>query len=125
MYNKDLNLTENNIINENRIHVLREMRMKIEQHLAETKLNFSKYERLTSKQKQYLSSLIGLRKIVKTKIKDHTEELKEKGIWVSGREIKKQMHLASIFMEEAKKMLPKDLYNELLNISQNRLENNK
>ena len=125
MYNKTLNITEEDILKEDSLDVLRQKRIEIEQHLSETKLNFSKYKKLTSKQKQYISSLIGLRKICRLKIKDIMDELREKGVWVSGRDIRKQMHLASIFMEEAKKRLDKEIYNELLKISQSRIENNK
>lgn len=124
MYNKTLGITEDAIFREDDLGKLREMRIDIENHLAETKISFSKYNRLTTKQKQYLSSLVGLRKLCKAKISNRMGELREKGVWRSNREIKEQMHLASIFMEESKKRLPSELYKEILEISKERLCNN-
>ena len=81
--------------------------------------------RKTAKQKQYISSLLGLKQLCKSKIDEHLNELKERGVWKTHKEMKSQRHLASVFMMEAKQILPKDVYQEILRKSQEMIEKEK
>lgn len=114
MYNKKMNLTAEMIINENDIAVIRNWKLELEKEISEFETRTSQYEKLSNGQKMAYRSMKGLWRLCRSRIGEYTLQLKEQGVWQSERYRKTQRHLASVFMEIAKKELPKDVYTNIL-----------
>ena len=122
MYNKELNLTEEDILQENNIAVINAWKLQIEKELLNFQVYTSRFDHLNGNQKRYYTALNSMRKICKSKITAHINKLKEDGVWKSSRDIRTKRHLASVFMEEAKKILPPSIYKQILEVSQNKMK---
>lgn len=114
IYNKNLDLSDCDIANEDDINTLNKWKIEIERELADFNTNTADYEKLSYRQIRVKSGLIELRKLCRSKIATYVIKLKEEGKWKSRRDVSTARHLASVFMKIAKDRLTNDLYKEIL-----------
>lgn len=115
MYNKRLNLTEEMILNEKDINVIRQWKSDIEKEMNDFQMRTCKYEKLNYRQKMVQQSLTGLWKMCRSRISEHIQNLKEQGVWKSERDRRTERHLGSVFMRIAKEELDEDVFENILN----------
>lgn len=125
IYNEKLCLSDEMINNETDINEIINWKMEIEKELSEFNLRISSCDKLSLRQKTARSALMSLRSLCKTKIYNYNLKLKEEGKWNSHKDQKTKRHLASIFMEIAKKELNINDYNRILELSKSKLIENQ
>lgn len=122
MYNKKMNLTAEMILAEKDIAVIRNWKIELEKEINEFETRTSQYEKLSKGQLMSYRSMKGMWRLCRSRIGEYTLQLKEQGVWQSERSRKSQRHLASVFMEMAKRELPKDVYISILEKAQVKID---
>ena len=118
IYNKKLGISDEMINNEEDMDVVMGWRREIEAEIVEFNLRTANYPELSRNQKKARAILYSLRLLCKSRMSLYDLQLKEEGKWKSPREVKSDRYLASVFMEVAKKQLPKPEYRRLLEAAQ-------
>ncbi len=118
---RGIDITEEMILNETDIQVIIKWKNELLGKLSEFKVKTAPYKKLNVGQKKVEASIWALIKLCKAKIGDYNLKLKEEGKWKYNREIKTQRHLASVFMEIAKNRLDKQVYKDILELAQSKI----
>lgn len=122
--NKQLGITEEDVMLEQDIETLADWRADLDTQIASILAHNSvnSWRELPPKAKSAYTYVVALQKIVKKRIGDISEVMKIETGYRSERQKRKDRHLAGVFMEVAKKELPKDDYARLLTLAQEKLQ---
>ena len=121
VYNKELNITEIDVENQNNIDTLNEWMKSLESQIASILIGSDGWTTLPQNKKIAYQCMVTLRKTVKRKIGECWLKIKEENGWKSEKNKRKDRTLSMVFMKIAKKELSKEEYFRLLSIAQNEI----
>ena len=118
IYNKELNITEEDVVKETDIEVLLRWRTSIESQITSMLAGVDSWTMLPDKKKTAYKYMFTFNKMIRRQI----GVVRRENGWVSERSKRKDRSLSMVFMQVAKKELRKEDYARLLAIAQSEIK---
>ena len=122
IFNKELGITEEDVLNQEDIKILNTWRVSIESQMVSLLAGTDDYRNLPHRKKIKYQYLFSLRRMVKHRISECLFEIKKDSGWISERSKRKDRTLSMEFMRIAKRELSKEEYSRLLELAKSKIE---
>lgn len=125
MYYKKLGITGEDVLNETDMEKVKEWKRVVEEDLSGFRVKTSCYKQLSPKQKQYEALLVQFKYLIQRRIGEYCLELREKGLWKKSKDRKQERIFSVAFQQAAKEHLPKETYDMLVELANQKVSENK